>query len=339
MKIILFGLEQTLPAPAEFRLHRCTDIENLAQMLLGMTPEFVVVEEGKADLVLSALGDLTGELQTEVIILCAITAVTTTREWVAKGARHVWPALRWEDKLSELSQSVHSSDQIDQNVSPGDSASYERSQEMTQVIAVGGTYSGAGSTLMSLLVANFMARRYRTKVAVIECGNKPSFSQLDMFLNGHVGAVLRPRLEVGDLVLFKADSNNSYAYYAADDYPIVVMDMGDVDQSEDKEEFFKANLSILVASPNDWRMPELMNFCQRNSSYRQDRMRVALPMAEQESLDLVRGVLRDRLVFSVPQHVDPFDRNPETDECLEGILSPMLPKRVKTGFARLLGKK
>ncbi|WNS43869.1 hypothetical protein [Paenibacillus sp. MMS20-IR301] len=61
---------------------------------------------------------------------------------------------------------------------------------------------------------------------------------------------------------------------------------------------------------------------------------IALPLANEPNREMVAGCLSGRPVFAVPNHPDPFHSQANTDELLEGLLSPILQKQKKRGLGR-----
>lgn len=329
MNIIIYGVEITQPGPPDVRMHICKDQTSLVEMALTLNPNYIIAHEGHAEWVLDVLRP---NLQTPVIVVCEIETPQVTRDWTAKGAYTAWSRLKWEQLLHQLSDQPEEESEEIHKAGP----TFERNARRTEIIAVGGVASGIGSTHLSVLIAAYLSRFFRTKVAILEYGSKPCFHQLDTLRNGQQQAFSRLRFEINNLTFLKAAH---YSEYATEDFDYVVVDMGELEHTEDVSYFFKSSLPVLVASSRDWRVHELFNFCSKNSSFKQDRMCVAFPMGEEESLDFIRSVIKKRPLYSVPQHSDPFAKQSDTDESLESILYPLLPKKPRNGISRFFGGK
>ncbi|MDN4090891.1 hypothetical protein [Paenibacillus polymyxa] len=330
MNVLIFDLKVEGITPAALRVHSCEKAENLINMAITLDPEYIIIHADQADWLLDAYSKSPNRLKADIIVVCPISTPQVIREWTSKGAAMAWNELNWENELHGLIDVPASSQTEVQHV-------LEHSPGMSQIITVGSTYGGAGSTHTAFLLASFLARHCKTKVALVERGSNPCFHQLDEFHNGQKNS-FRPRFEIDRLTLFKGTGSSKWVDSATDDFQYVVVDMGDIEQSEDTQAFFRSSLPVLVASASDWRFQELHDFIKRNNVHRQDRMRIAFPMASDEAMDALTTVMKNRLLFSLPPHGDPFTRQEDTDEVLESILFPLMPKRSKGPLARLFGR-
>lgn len=330
MNVLIFDLKVKGITPAALRVHSCEKAENLINMAITLNPEYIITHADQAEWLLDAYSTSQNRLKADIVVVCPISTPQVIREWTSRGAAMVWNELSWEDELHSLVDVPVPSQTEVQNVS-------EHSSGMSQIITVGSTYGGAGSTHTAFLLASFLARHCKTKVALVETGSNPCFHRLDDFYNGQKNSI-RPRFEIDKLTLFKGNGSAKWIDSATDDFPYVVVDMGDMEQSDDSQAFFRSSLPVLVASASDWRFQELHDFIKRNNAHRQDRMRIAFPMASDEAMDALTKVMKNRLLFSLPPHGDPFTRQEDTDEVLESILFPLMPKRPKGAFSKLFGR-
>ncbi|MGG1670004.1 hypothetical protein ACIFOE_05005 [Paenibacillus sp. NRS-1783] len=331
MNVLIFKLQTKGVTPAVLRVHACDNENDLVENAIMLNPEYIIVHSDHAEVVLGTCSSLQEELQAQIIVVCPISTPQVIREWTSRGAAMAWHELNWEEQLYNLMDPlVNTPDTATQNVS-------EYVQGMSQIITVGSTYSGAGSTHTAFLIASFLSRYCRAKVALIERGSHASFHKLDECYHGQKNSA-RTRFDINKVTLFKAIGSAEWVDSIADDFPFVVVDMGDVEEIEEVQTFFRSSLPVLVASSSDWRLRDLGDFMNRNRSFRQDRMRIACPLGTKEAIDSLRKMMKNRMFFSVPQHDNPFESQEDTDEVMESILSPLLPKKGKSGLSRLFSR-
>ncbi|ASA20267.1 hypothetical protein [Paenibacillus donghaensis] len=233
----------------------------------------------------------------------------------------------WQEKLLEVQHLVETNTQ--QVAVP--ELDFKRVGERI-VIAVGSVFEGAGSTHTALLIAHYLARYAKTKVAVWEGGSRPCFSFLEYIKEGNYSN--HPRYDLGDIALYKAEVSEHWVGSLMNEYKYTVLDLGCLTSSNQAGLFVQASLPVLIGSGSEWRVKELISFCREYSRVPQDYWRIALPLANDQNQEMVAGCLSGRPVFAVPNHPDPFQLQTNTDELLEGLLSPILQKQKKRGFSR-----
>lgn len=321
MHILLVGVKPEISDP-HFKFHVCSTFEEVKESALILMPEYVLIHEKEARKLLP----LAEEIPVKFVVIIETSSLSTTaiRSWTALGASDVWLGSSWQEKLLEAHIQGGAKPQ---QIEPPE-MNFSRTGERI-VIAVGSVYEGAGSTHTALLIAHYLARHAKTKVAVWEGGIHPCFSFLEYIKEGDVSN--HPRYELNNVALYKAEVSEYWIGSLMSDYRYTVLDLGSLQGSKQADLFVQASVPVLVGSGSEWRMKELISFCREHSRVPQEYWRIALPLANDLNREMVAGCLSGRPVFSIPNHPDPFHPQVNTDELLEGLLSPVLQKPKKRG--------
>jgi hypothetical protein len=320
MQVICCGLTLTQMPPAHLKLYFCTQAADVENLLLLMEPAYLIIAEQQAEAVLSQVKNN----GTEVIVVGE-----QVRYWTAHGASMVWDVKEWESTLQGLGKrSIQHEDQYSGHGKEHTTSNEDSSSPETMIIAVGSTNSGVGSTHTALLIGQYLAKYGKGNVAIWEAGANPCFEFLEYVQQGSYNGA--SYFDYGNVTLFKSGKNWNWMDIAMDRYAYVVLDLGDMqDQPEQVRLFLKSHLPVLVSSGSTWRMKDLIQFCREHTEARQERWRITLPLASKESRDEVAEILSGRPIFALPCHSEPLQASSETEQVLEGILSPILPKKTK----------
>lgn len=326
MNVIAFKLKSILNFP-HLQVHYCDDLESTVQLIYLLRPEFVIMAAQEAEELLYQI-DTDRIEETALVVVDESVSAQITRKWTALGASEVWSILDWGEQLSQ-----RTTEAIEEGPENIITAAGDKTTQEHVVIAVGGVYSGVGCTHTSILLANYLARTQKAKVAVWEGGAQPCFSFWEYYQKGENSR--EPLFEQGNISFYKKESTPANWINAlSQDYKFLILDLGKLD-SENTSFFLNAKIPILLGSGSEWRARELLHFCQKHQAARQDYWRVVLPMAGDESFGDMTECLKGRPVFSVPVHPNVFQRQEDTDQQLEGILSPILQKKNRRGLSRL----
>ncbi|MGG3278941.1 hypothetical protein [Paenibacillus solani] len=335
MRILTYDVENKDLSMPHIEIQSCESINDLIQNYMIFNPSVVVVSDNAASEVLEKFRSL--KFQMNIAVITQNNDTRNIRSWISEGAAHVWSELNWMDELSEEFSQVKPlfSDEPVKEVSPLVDT-FNSPSLVSYVIGVGGIYEGAGTTHTSIMIANYLSRATKTPVAIWEAGHKPCFHFLDYLKNGQFHQS-RPRFELKNVTFFKETTSYQQLRSVANDFRFVVLDLGCLDQhKENTELFLDSDIPILVGSGSEWRMKEIMQFCQLHNKVAQDRWRITMPLARDEAVEEMGEALRGRPVFNIPFHSDPFDVQDDTDQVLEGVLSPILPKRKRRRFMNFL---
>ncbi|MEC0167387.1 hypothetical protein [Paenibacillus graminis] len=322
MHVVLLGIDLKLGGP-EIQYHLCSTCEEALETVEIVRPEKVLVAETLAGewLQVAAL------LPLEVIVITDQTSFTSTRQWTALGASDVWAVDGWIQKLKESLLQEHAEEQ--EAAESSLPSTLEAAGGL--LIAVGSTYPGAGSTHTSFLIAHYLSRSGK-KVAIWESGKHPCFSFLEFVIEGEQSSGVRYNYQ--SLALFKASASSAWIEAIRREYDYIVLDLGHLERESELDIFAKAQLPVLLGSGSEWRAHELITFCRAYARLPQTHWRIALPLAQESSREFIGDCLRGRPVFALPAHPDPFKKQLDSDEILEGLLSPVMAKRPKRGLSR-----
>jgi len=324
LHIVLVGVRPEISDP-HFKFHVCGTIEEVKESSLILIPEYVLIHEDQARSILP----LAEEIPVKFVVISETNSLSSTaiRSWTALGASDVWMNENWQEKLLEVHHLLESKPQ---QIALAE-VNFNRVGERV-VIAVGSVFEGAGSTHTALLIAHYLARYAKTKVAVWEGGCRPCFSFLEYIKEGNYSN--HPRYDLNDIALYKSEVSEHWVGSLMNDYRYTVLDLGSLHSTKQADLFVQASLPVLVGSGSEWRVKELISFCREHSRVPQEYWRIALPLANEPNREMLAGCLSGRPVFAVPNHPDPFLTQANTDELLEGLLSPILQKQKKRGFGR-----
>ncbi|MEK8210556.1 hypothetical protein NST41_33725 [Paenibacillus sp. FSL L8-0696] len=330
MNVLLYGLNPTRLNSPSLKIRKCESLDELKELTVVLSPDYLLVEESMASEAVSLIS--AEDAFCPIIVVCTEDSAQKTRYWSSQGATSVWTMLDWQDKLSELQVSPIMGIAKEEVLIPIPNNRFVMNDvsEETIVIAVGGIYEGAGSTHTALLVANFLAKNFKTKVALWEGGTRPCFRYLEYIQRGEVNN--KSRFEINDVTYFSGIPSE-LAEAATENFRFFVMDLGSLNSDATFKLFNQAKVPILCASGAEWRMVELLQFCQRHSTTRQDRWKIVLPLASESSREETADCLKDRLVFSIPPHSDVYKTQLDSDQVLEGILGSVISgKKYKKKF-------
>ncbi|MBA9086513.1 hypothetical protein FHR92_002991 [Fontibacillus solani] len=336
MNILIYDLElkQIALLNPGVQLLTCQDRESLEKRLLVTQPDYLILSEAEAEEILKWNNTLS-EDDMSVIVVASGNNPQEVREWTKIGAHYVWAREEWEKQLDEFISAhllQHTPSRLHDDAIAVRSLD-DWSDDDTLVIAVGGVYSGVGSTHTALLIANFLSRYTKQPVALWESTQRPTFEFLQYIKHGKNND--SPKFKIGSVTYFKSEVDATLIEDAADQFRYLVIDMGCIQECTQKELFFKSRLSVLVGSASEWRVQENIRFCGSYSQSKQNRWRIVLPLASPEAQEETAQMLSGRPVFSLPGHFNVFDQQDDTDQVLEGVLSPILPKKAKRKFSQL----
>jgi Flp pilus assembly CpaE family ATPase len=294
-----------------------------------MEADMLIVDETKADEILDMMSTLQMDYKLAVTVIVEEKDVSELRNWIKKGAHSVWTE-------QELMESLMTMDQTDTGtITYSEPSVLEYRETQTIIIAVGGVYGGAGSTHTALLIADYLSRVQKQPVALWECTENPTFQILHYATHGKLLSM--PKFKWGKVTLIANNAEISMLDAVSAKFKYVVLDLGNLENHKHPDLFLKSDLPILVGSSSMWRIQENAKFCEQYSSYRQLNWRILLPLASKDNCDLAKVMLPGRFVSLIPFHPEVKEDQDDTDQVLEGVLSPILPKKHTGLFTKLLG--
>ncbi|WP_168121905.1 hypothetical protein [Paenibacillus sp. HB172176] len=324
MRVLLYGLQQDGLLMPQLECMACETWPAVEQALLVMRPQVLVLHEDVAAEALEWLNVQEPELPVAVVI--RQDSVQHQRHWTAAGASWVWSEREW---AYQLGQSFGASRESMQEVAEAFVSPLATAADDTVHIAVAGVYSGVGCTHTALSLAYYLAKRAR--VAIWEAGPSPCFDFLEYNLGGSMNR--KPRFDIArNLTAFKASASLDWVDAVASDYRYIIYDLGDMSQQPRglHPVFQTAHVPVVVASASLWRQQELLQFCRRHHQVRQDRWRIAFPLASPSAATDMAEALVGRPAFRLPQLSDLARPSGEAVQALADLLglSPQPGKRM-----------
>ena len=201
----------------------------------------------------------------------------------------------------------------------------------TRVIAVMGVSSGAGTTHTAICTAHYLARSF-SKVAIVEMNQETNaFTRIQQIVEGEDDFVhqLDRRFSVEGVDYYRQTARANVIELLGGSYDCVVMDLGSYQENDRLEEFLRADVPILVGWGSEWRMQDMAEVISCLTRHPQNKWVYCLPLAPSDAVHRLRKQLNTAKVYSVPMHIDPFDRREEMDQLMSHLFQGIVPEVVK----------
>lgn len=196
----------------------------------------------------------------------------------------------------------------------------------TLVTAVLGATPGIGVTHTCIAIGHFLARRYG-KVALVEMGaGRSAFTRIQEIAEGSPPGSVR-RFEVNGIDFWRHTSREEVISVLTGGYDAVVLDLGAFRDHERLEEFFRADLPIIIGSGAEWRLHDVIHLARMLGRHEQPKRVYVLPLASPSAVQQLRKSLGGNKVTALPFHSDPFERSLATEEALGIIYEQFLPQK------------
>ncbi|MGG4129375.1 serine/threonine protein kinase [Paenibacillus illinoisensis] len=206
----------------------------------------------------------------------------------------------------------------------------------TRVIALTGASSGVGVTHTAIAISHYLERQ-QFKVAVIEMSPRSqSFARIQQVAQAGKPLSAGRQFAVDGVHYWKQSGRADILSLLGGSYQFIVMDLGSGQDQNRLEEFLRADLPIVVGSGAEWKQAEINAFVRSHHRYPRDKWIYCLPLAATDAVQRVRRTLNTSSVYGLPLHIDPFDRDSQTDKVLAHILNHLIGQQPKkrSFFAR-----
>ena len=199
----------------------------------------------------------------------------------------------------------------------------------TRVIALTGASSGVGVTHTAIAISHYLERQ-QFKVAVIEMSPRSqSFARIQQVAQAGKPLSAGRQFAVDGVHYWKQSGRADILSLLGGSYQFIVMDLGSGQDQNRLEEFLRADLPIVVGSGAEWKQAEINAFVRSHHRYPRDKWIYCLPLAATDAVQRVRRTLNTSSVYGLPLHIDPFDRDPQTDKVLAHILNHLIGQQPK----------
>ncbi|MEK4511254.1 serine/threonine protein kinase [Paenibacillus anaericanus] len=208
------------------------------------------------------------------------------------------------------------------------------------VIALAGASSGVGTTHTAIALANSIART-GNRVAIAELDLKATaFQRISGIINGKESAKVTTvrNFRFGGVQYVRAPSRSELISLLAGNFNYVVCDLGSSRRKDLMEEFFRADVQVVIGSGAEWRQEDLEKFIEFSEEVPQRNLVCCIPMATPAILQRLKRKLGIQRVYSAPLEPDPFDPREEMVIALSSLYSDLLPQSVSSGRWGLLLK-
>ncbi|MBY0117228.1 serine/threonine protein kinase [Paenibacillus sp. FSL L8-0435] len=199
----------------------------------------------------------------------------------------------------------------------------------TRVIALTGASSGVGVTHTAIAISHYLERQ-NFKVAVIEMSPRSqSFARIQQIAQAGKPVPAGRQFAVDGVHYWKQSGRADILSLLGGSYQFIVMDLGSGQDQNRLEEFLRADLPIVIGSGAEWRQAEIGAFVRSHHRYPREKWIYCLPLAASEAVQRIRKVLDTSSVYSLPLHIDPFDKDAQTDRVFSHILMHMMAQHPK----------
>lgn len=328
MRILTFGLErenQTSAILPSMTMEEVKSLESLQKKSISLSIALIVLSENEAEEALSMLVPYRDQMiDTEIVVVCSKVTAQVTRQWTAIGAAEVWPQSSWIQSLIQYGGGgdVQMIPQV-----PIDSGE-------TKVIAVSTVFSGAGSTYLSLMLATYLKKKYKAKVAIWEGGveGRESLRTLQFILNGRTpmaDQLDRLYYNIAGISFFDSTVDDQTLEAVQQEFDYIIYDMGELLQTENELLFFRAHVPILIGSGAQYRLPDPARVINKFQHRRNERVQVVIPFGSKSTISELQQIMPGRLIHALPIHYDPLEVEAESSDVLAALLSSVLSKPKK----------
>lgn len=195
----------------------------------------------------------------------------------------------------------------------------------TRIIALIGTAAGAGVTHTAIAISHYLAR-LGSKVAVIEMSKRSvAFSRIKAIAYRDAELMQAKSFDIEGVHYVQRSSKYEMVELLGGSYQYVVLDLGSERDYSQMEEFFRSDLPIVVNAAAEWKQDDIASFLQSYPNQLKLKWTYLLPLASKETVNRMRKRIDTPRVYSIPPHVDPFDRTEHMDEVLQELLDTIKP--------------
>jgi serine/threonine protein kinase len=245
---------------------------------------------------------------------------------VLRTLLQVAPEDRYQS-VSEVRKALlsHSGTPVQSNFNP--SRELDSKHMRTNVVAVMGVSQGAGTTHTAISIVHYLARIFN-KVAIVEMNKESStFSRIQQIVEGKIEFENNNEhcFSVEGVDYYRQSTSVNIIELLGGSYNYVVLDMGSYRENDELEEFLRSDIPILVGWGSEWRLQDMGEAISSLSRHYQNKWIYCMPLAPQDAVKRLRKQISSMKVYSLPLHVDPFDKSEEMEKVLSQILQDYVP--------------
>ncbi len=185
-----------------------------------------------------------------------------------------------------------------------------KNREKSFVISIVGTSSGVGSTHQSILLANFL-RRLGIKVALVECNNSESFSNIEKSVSYKE---TDKNFKFKGVHYFKNVNREELDFIKKQYFQAVVLDIGK-NVKKHRNDFVNSDLAIVITRISEWKINEIETFRDSNPEIIMDRIKwlsLYSNIIEKSEIKKRYGIK----TYTLPFIKDAFSKNREIENAI-----------------------
>lgn len=184
-------------------------------------------------------------------------------------------------------------------------------------IGIIGTHSGAGSTHLSILAANYIYDKTGKKTAIIELHNHDDFHYLQMSRLEKAEEPEEGKFTISGVDYYKRVSKDNLAEVLNEPYSVFILDLGhELDKCRD--ELIRCGLKIVVANLIQWKSNKLTHFLSEVENISGYKKWIYLSLNGE--YDGILNKTRPVRVRNMPFEPDPFCLSKATTELFQKII-------------------
>lgn len=177
---------------------------------------------------------------------------------------------------------------------------------------------GVGVTHTCILLANYLSKQ-RGKISLIEFNKTNHFQNIE---KGYEGLHYKPEqtnnFNIKGVTYYKQVSKNQLIELLSQSKDYIILDMGN-ECGESFNEFLRADIQLVVAHSNDWKIDELYNFYYKNKERLVKEIIWCIPFATKEDIKDIKKIVKGKVV-PIPYHNDPYVKNKNITNAISKII-------------------
>ncbi|MEK3736722.1 MULTISPECIES: serine/threonine-protein kinase [Paenibacillus] len=240
------------------------------------------------------------------------------------------PEERYQEATAVIQALVHVEADMDEGNHSAVSVPLAVDKRKAKVIALLGVGPGLGTTHTSFAISSYLAQIGST--AWVDLSPDSSvYDRMHNLLDVQSASVPAESSESvfswRKVHYWKRPHHGDVAELMRGAYQFVVLDLGTGGFDGALEEIKHSDIPILIASGADWRLEETLLWIRRKGLQPERDWRVGLPLAEQQSVELLRNSLGIDRVYNLPCQQDPFLQKGKLADVIAELLGDIKGER------------
>ncbi|WP_243895844.1 serine/threonine-protein kinase [Paenibacillus sp. F411] len=196
------------------------------------------------------------------------------------------------------------------------------------VTAVLGAAPGIGVTHCCIMMAHYLAKSFK-RVAIVEMGLKSTAFKQIQEIAVDASRQHERKFVIQGIDYWRQAARSDIISLLAGSYDAVVLDLGAYRDSDRLEEFFRAQIPVVVCPSAEWRWKDVQAVTQALSRYSQPGRVYALPCSDEGEAERMSRKLGGSQVVPLPLLKDPFQYTDTTRQAMDQIYAAVIPAGIR----------